>query len=75
MAFRTSARLWEPKLSITESRVGDQPLASFTSPVVGRHVGRGPGLVDKNRPLRVKAFLHLVQGGAGSLDMSNLVVN
>src|ERR1700731_3784575 len=41
-----------------ERRVGDEPLASFTSPVAGRHVGRGPGLVDKNKPLRVKAFLH-----------------
>src|SRR6202023_208479 len=119
MAFRTPARLWEPRLSIstispgdkvryehlldigkepraidgtvedtrsshaviaqrgqksrrlpvTERRVGDEPLASFTSPVAGRHVGRGPGLVDKNKPLRVKAFLHLAPGGAGVLDI------
>ena len=28
-----------------------------------------PGLVDKNKPLRVKAFLHLAPGGAGVLDI------
>src|SRR6202035_2524932 len=57
------------RLPVTERRVGDEPLASFTSPVAGRHVGRGPGLVDKNKPLRVKAFLHLAPGGAGVLDI------
>ena len=57
------------RLPVTERRVGDQPLASFTSPVAWCHVGRGPGLVDKNKPLRVKAFLHLAPGGAGGLDI------
>src|SRR3984893_11247937 len=57
------------RLPVTERRVGDEPLASFTSPVARRHVGRGPGLVDKNKPLRVKAFLHLAPGGAGVLDI------
>lgn len=55
-------------LPVAKRRMSDQPLASFASPVARRHVGRGPGLVDKNKPFRIKAFLYLAPGGAGGLD-------
>jgi hypothetical protein len=57
------------RLPMTERRAGDQSLASFTPPVTGCHVGRGPGLVDKYKPSRIKAFLHLMPSGAGGLDV------
>ena len=36
----------------------------------GRHVGRSPGLVDKDEPSRIEAWLHFAPIGASGLDIS-----
>jgi len=50
--------------------VSDQPLAFFASAIAGRHVGRSPGLVDKDEPSRIEARLHFAPIGARGLDIS-----
>ena len=57
------------RLPMTEGRVSEQPLAPFATPVAGRHVGRSPGLVDKHKLFRIKAFLHLAPGETGGLNI------
>src|SRR5271170_7319105 len=55
---------------MSEGRVSDQPLAFFASAIAGRHVGRSPGLVDKDQPSRIEAWLHCAPIGASGLDIS-----
>ena len=45
------------RLPVAERGVSDKSLASFTSPIARCHVGRGPGLIDEYKPLRIKTFL------------------
>ena len=57
-------------LPMSEGRVSDQPLAFFASAIAGRHIGRSPGLVDKDEPSRIEAWLHFAPIGASGLDIS-----
>jgi len=44
------------------------------SGVTGRHVGRGPGLVDEHQPARIETFLLFAPGGAGGGDVRPLLL-
>jgi hypothetical protein len=55
---------------MSEGRVSDQPLAFFASAIAGRHIGRSPGLVDKDEPSRIEAWLHFAPIGASGLDIT-----
>jgi hypothetical protein len=39
--------------------LANEPLATWCPTSQGAHIGSGPGLVDKDKPLRIDAFLML----------------
>ena len=56
-------------LPVAKRSVRDQALAFLTPAVPGRHVGRGPGLVDEHQPARIERLLVFSPGGAGFGDV------
>jgi hypothetical protein len=54
--------------------LGDQPLASGAPSVGARHIGLGPGLVDKDEACGVKPTLILLPSGAPASDVGSVLL-